>query len=98
MAETQSKKVIIALMGLTGTGKSSFINLVIGREVAKVAHGLQSGTFLFIPNNKNKTLTMNQALQLFQHIHSHTASMISHWSIHQDLTIRVSQIEKFCIV
>lgn len=34
---------IIAIMGPCGTGKTSFINLVVGKEVGKVGHGLDYG-------------------------------------------------------
>lgn len=37
------KDVYIALMGAVGCGKSSFINLVCGKEVAKVSHTLSRG-------------------------------------------------------
>ncbi|KAJ7587373.1 kinase-like domain-containing protein [Mycena floridula] len=35
---------IVALMGPVGTGKSSFINYAMGRTVAAVSHGMDSGT------------------------------------------------------
>ena len=37
------KKIIVALMGATGTGKSTFVNLLTGKQDAEVAHGLHSG-------------------------------------------------------
>lgn len=45
MVRVRNQTTVVALMGATGTGKSSFINLVTGKEDAKVAHGLYSGTF-----------------------------------------------------
>ena len=44
---TIGNKTIVALMGATGTGKSTFVNLITGKEDAKVAHGLHSGTSPF---------------------------------------------------
>ena len=35
--------VVIAVMGLTGVGKSSFIKNVTGREDIQIGHGLTSG-------------------------------------------------------
>lgn len=36
--------VIIAIMGVTGVGKSTFIKTITGREDIAVGHGLFSGT------------------------------------------------------
>lgn len=36
--------VIIAIMGVTGVGKSTFIKTITGREDIAVGHGLSSGT------------------------------------------------------
>lgn len=33
------------MMGATGTGKTSFINLVAGKDVGQVGEGLQYGSF-----------------------------------------------------
>jgi hypothetical protein len=38
---TASNKIVVAIFGLTGTGKSSFISKLTGREV-KIGHGLES--------------------------------------------------------
>lgn len=38
--------MIIALMGETGSGKSSFIQNVTGSKSVKIGHGLESGSFL----------------------------------------------------
>lgn len=43
-----SKDVIVAVMGVTGTGKSSFIRLVTGDDSIKIGDGLQSGRLLGI--------------------------------------------------
>jgi putative ribosome biogenesis GTPase RsgA len=37
--------VVVAVMGLTGVGKSSFVKNVTGREDIKVGHSLDSGTY-----------------------------------------------------
>jgi putative ribosome biogenesis GTPase RsgA len=34
---------LVAFMGLTGSGKSSLINLLLGETRAKVGHEMQSG-------------------------------------------------------
>ncbi|KAH6863571.1 P-loop containing nucleoside triphosphate hydrolase protein [Alternaria alternata] len=39
-----SKDIIVAVMGVTGTGKSSFIRLVTGDNSIKIGEGLQSAT------------------------------------------------------
>ncbi|KAF2680394.1 hypothetical protein K458DRAFT_373693, partial [Lentithecium fluviatile CBS 122367] len=41
---SRSKDVIVAVMGATGTGKSSFVRLVTGDQSIVVGHGLQSTT------------------------------------------------------
>ncbi|KAH9485981.1 hypothetical protein JR316_0000043 [Psilocybe cubensis] len=38
-------KIMIPIMGATGAGKSSFINMAIGTESRKVGHNIQSCTF-----------------------------------------------------
>jgi hypothetical protein len=38
---TTSNKIVVAVFGLTGTGKSSFISRLTGQDV-KIGHGLQS--------------------------------------------------------
>lgn len=42
----QSSDVVIAVMGMTGAGKSTFIKSVTGREDIRVGHGLSSGQHL----------------------------------------------------
>jgi predicted GTPase len=43
--------VIVAIMGATGTGKSSFVRLVTGDETIIVGHGLHScKQLLIVPN------------------------------------------------
>ncbi len=42
-----SSDVVIAVMGMTGAGKSSFIKAVSGREDISVGHKLSSGWLLF---------------------------------------------------
>jgi ABC-type multidrug transport system ATPase subunit len=37
------KESIVAFMGLTGSGKSTFINLLLGENKAKVGHDIYSG-------------------------------------------------------
>jgi Fe-S cluster assembly ATPase SufC len=37
-------EMIIAVMGVTGSGKSSFIRALTGKDDVKVGHGLESGT------------------------------------------------------
>lgn len=39
------KHAVIAIMGPSGTGKTSFINLVAGKDVGKVGRGLQPGMY-----------------------------------------------------
>lgn len=39
-----SDRVTIAVMGPTGTGKSSFIKRLTGRNDIAIGHGLESGT------------------------------------------------------
>ncbi len=34
---------LVAVMGVTGSGKSTFINLVLGKQLAAVGHTLQAG-------------------------------------------------------
>jgi predicted GTPase len=45
-------EVVVAIMGLTGAGKSSFIQTVTGNRDVGIGHGLNSGTFLLmiLPN------------------------------------------------
>jgi hypothetical protein len=45
---SSSNDVIVAVMGVTGTGKSSFIRLVTGDDSIKIGEGLQSGRLLGI--------------------------------------------------
>jgi predicted GTPase len=42
---SQNADVVIAIMGVTGAGKSSFIACVTGRKDIKVGHELYSGKF-----------------------------------------------------
>lgn len=48
MASNHSK-VIIAVMGMTGSGKSTYIKEITGREDVLVGHGLSSGTVFQLP-------------------------------------------------
>jgi ABC-type multidrug transport system ATPase subunit len=34
-----NRKVMIALLGVTGAGKSTFINVASGKETLKISHG-----------------------------------------------------------
>jgi len=43
-ASYRGSDIIIPILGLTGAGKSTFINTIAGREVATVGHDLQSCT------------------------------------------------------
>jgi putative ribosome biogenesis GTPase RsgA len=43
IAYTMPNDVVIAVMGLTGVGKSTFIKNITGREDIKVGHTLESG-------------------------------------------------------
>jgi ribosome biogenesis GTPase A len=45
-------EVVVAIMGLTGAGKSSFIQTVTGNRDVGIGHGLNSGMFLLmiLPN------------------------------------------------
>ncbi|KAK0711784.1 P-loop containing nucleoside triphosphate hydrolase protein [Lasiosphaeris hirsuta] len=40
----KNSKVMIALLGVTGAGKSTFINVACGREVLKISHGAKPCT------------------------------------------------------
>ena len=49
--------VIIAVMGATGVGKSTFIKTITGREDIAVGHGLFSGTPRHHPKSLRSRLT-----------------------------------------
>ena len=49
---------LVAFMGLTGTGKSSLTNLLLGEHRAKVGHDIQSG-------ESNNSLELNMVPQDF---------------------------------
>jgi predicted GTPase len=38
----QYQEAIVAVMGVTGCGKSSFVNLLLGEQKAVVGHSLQA--------------------------------------------------------
>lgn len=38
------QEVVIAVMGVTGAGKSSFVKLATGDSNVKIGHGLNAGT------------------------------------------------------
>ncbi|GLB39697.1 hypothetical protein LshimejAT787_0702070 [Lyophyllum shimeji] len=44
LTDTRDTDVVIPIMGATGAGKSTFINKLFGKDVAKVGHDLQSET------------------------------------------------------
>ncbi|KAG6918305.1 hypothetical protein DXG01_015397 [Tephrocybe rancida] len=44
LTDPKSTDLVIAIMGATGAGKSTFINTLLGKEVAGVGHGLKSYT------------------------------------------------------
>jgi predicted GTPase len=48
--------IIIALMGETGSGKSSFIKRITGSDTVKIGHGLNSGP-LVLSERRNVTDT-----------------------------------------
>jgi len=52
---TMDTDVVIAVMGLTGVGKSSFIKNVTGREDIHIGHGLTSGTHIPLVNGPQWT-------------------------------------------
>jgi hypothetical protein len=66
-----SKDIIVAVMGVTGTGKSSFIRLVTGDNSIKIGEGLQSGRLLSIycnldnANSDDMAATTNVAAYRF---------------------------------
>lgn len=37
----EDNKVMIALLGVTGAGKSTFVNTAIGKNMLKISHGSQ---------------------------------------------------------
>jgi 50S ribosomal subunit-associated GTPase HflX len=41
-------EIVVAIMGLTGAGKSSFIQTVTGNRNVRIGHELNSGVFLRI--------------------------------------------------
>jgi putative ribosome biogenesis GTPase RsgA len=43
-SDAQNADIVIAVIGMTGAGKSSFIASVTGREDIQVGHDLYSGT------------------------------------------------------
>ncbi|KAF8064882.1 P-loop containing nucleoside triphosphate hydrolase protein [Lyophyllum atratum] len=44
MKDPKKTDLVVPVMGATGAGKSTFINALVGQDVAKVGHGLQSET------------------------------------------------------
>ena len=44
MADTANER-IVAVMGVTGSGKSALIRLITGKEKIQVGSGLTSGTY-----------------------------------------------------
>jgi ABC-type transport system involved in cytochrome bd biosynthesis fused ATPase/permease subunit len=49
--------ILIAVMGCTGAGKSSFVRLVTGNNEVKVGHHLTSSKSLKLPNDRGETNT-----------------------------------------
>jgi predicted GTPase len=45
--KTNGEEIIIAVMGETGSGKSSFIQRVTRSDSVKIGHGLESGSLTF---------------------------------------------------
>lgn len=45
--EGTSEEVVIAVMGVTGSGKSTFIRAMTGNDSVHVGHGLESGNSIF---------------------------------------------------
>ncbi|KAG5650253.1 hypothetical protein H0H81_000149 [Sphagnurus paluster] len=46
MSDTRPTDLVIPIMGQTGSGKSSFVNVLVGKEVAKIGHETESETTL----------------------------------------------------
>ena len=46
--EQTSEEVVIAVMGVTGSGKSTFIRTMTGNDSVHVGHGLESGNSISV--------------------------------------------------
>ena len=54
--QTSRTDIVIGVMGVTGVGKSTFIQTVTGRQDITIGHGLTSGTHKYFPYMYAKTL------------------------------------------
>lgn len=88
--------VVIAVMGVTGAGKSTFVKSVTGRDDIVVGHGLLSG--MFLRSILDRTLILLQKRRALQLIASNMGASILPWWIRQDSTTAVVRILKSCKV
>ena len=58
----EDNEVVIAVMGMTGSGKSSFIQRVSEKSSTAVGHGLQSGKKIVLAANVSDLLLTLRAL------------------------------------
>jgi len=48
LKDTPKDEVVVAVMGVTGSGKSTFIKTMTGNAGVHVGHGLESGTSIHL--------------------------------------------------
>lgn len=46
--DAPKEEVVVAVMGVTGSGKSTFIRTMTGNLNVHVGHGLESGTYILL--------------------------------------------------
>jgi ABC-type Mn2+/Zn2+ transport system ATPase subunit len=89
---------IVAVMGATGSGKSSLIKLATGDSDSRVGHGLKSGKIHIQQDftSIQRVLTVRLRIQKLSTSQPTPLSSLeskSRWSIHQASTIHIAQTE-----
>ena len=85
-AATDPDEVIIAVMGVTGAGKSSFIRTVTGDSSVIVGDSLSSGTLIQRPVCARQILQLTlfkQQRKKYTNTNSHIKACAIRWSILQ---------------